>query len=255
MAKGKKKANWLLIIAVMFLLGGIMALIEKIKESAHPVLFAVLIVVGLAAVAVCVFLIFRHAKKKKDAAVDSVDIPDRAVPDSELKMANIDTTPLPSAEPVKPVETYEFYRVKTVGVTFNNDDGTSRQDLIRKMYYHEPPFENKEAELALERYEYRGKPAYKVLVNDCQIGNLSKADAEYVDANMDRFVTLCGADIVGGDKPKDHFFDDVYDDDNDDDNDPLDYLHLDDFDDDDDDYSYDRKPLTWGFHFNIKFKR
>ncbi len=79
MAKGKKKANWVLIIAVMFILGGIMALIEKIKESAHPVLFAVLIVVGLVAVAVCVFLILRHAKKKKDAAVDSVDIPDRSV--------------------------------------------------------------------------------------------------------------------------------------------------------------------------------
>lgn len=79
MAKGKKKVSWVLIIAVMFILGGIMALIEKIKESAHPVLFAVLIVVGLVAVAVCVFLILRHAKKKKDAAVDSVDIPDRSV--------------------------------------------------------------------------------------------------------------------------------------------------------------------------------
>ena len=69
MAKGKKKVSWVLIIAVMFLLGGIMALIEKIKESAHPALFAVLLVVGLVAVAVCVFLILRHAKKKKDAAV------------------------------------------------------------------------------------------------------------------------------------------------------------------------------------------
>lgn len=84
MAKGKKKANWVLIIAVIFILGGIMTLIEKIKESAHPALFAVLIVVGLAAVAVCVFLILRHAKKKKDAAVDSVDIPDRAVSIPEL---------------------------------------------------------------------------------------------------------------------------------------------------------------------------
>lgn len=79
MARGKKKVSWVLIIAVMFLLSGIMALIEKIKESAHPVLFSVLIVVGLAAVAICVFLILRHAKKKKDAAVDSVDIPDRSV--------------------------------------------------------------------------------------------------------------------------------------------------------------------------------
>lgn len=258
MAKGKKKANWVLIIAVMFILGGIMALIEKIKESAHPALFAALIVVGLVAVAVCVFLILRHAKKKKDAAVDSVDIPDRAVPDSELKMANIDTTPLPSAEPVKPVETYEFYRVKTVGVTFNNDDGTSRQELIRKLYYHEPPFANKEIELALEEYEFRGEPAFKVLADGYQLGNLSRADAKYMEENKDRCVTLCGAEIVGGDTPKDDFFDDDYDDDNDDDDDPLDYLHLDDFgddDNDDDNYGYDRKPLTWGFHFNIKFKR
>ena len=258
MAKGKKKANWVLIIAVMFILGGIMALIEKIKESAHPALFTVLIVVGLVAVAVCVFLILRHAKKKRDAAVDSVDIPDRAVPDSELKMANIDTTSLPSAEPIKPVETYEFYRVKTVGVTFNNDDGTSRQELIRKLYYHEPPFTNKEIELALEEYEYRGEPAFKVLVDGYQLGNLSRADAKSMEENKDRCVTLCGAEIVGGDTPKDDFFDDDYDDDNDDDDDPLDYLHLDDFDDDDnddDDYGYDRKPLTWGFHFNIKFKR
>ena len=95
MAKGKKKANWVLIIAVMFILGGIMALIEKIKESAHPALFAALIVVGLVAVAVCVFLILRHAKKKKDAALDSVDIPDRAVPDSEpVKPAETSSDPL-----------------------------------------------------------------------------------------------------------------------------------------------------------------
>ena len=87
------------------------------------------------------------------------------------------------------------------------------------------------------------------------IGYLSEA---YMEENKDRCVTLCGAEIVGGDTPKDDFFDDDYDDDNDDDDDPLDYLHLDDFgddDNDDDNYGYDRKPLTWGFHFNIKFKR
>lgn len=95
MAKGKKKSNWVLIIAIMFILGGIMALIEKIKESAHPALFAVLIVVGLVAVAVCVFLILRHAKKKKDATIDSIDIPDRAMPDSEpIKPAETSSGPL-----------------------------------------------------------------------------------------------------------------------------------------------------------------
>ena len=60
-----------------------------------------------------------------------------------------------------------------------------------------------------------------------------------MEENKDRCVTLCGAEIVGGDTPKDDFFDDDFDDD----------------DNDDDNYGYDRKPLTWGFHFNIKFKR
>lgn len=140
-------------------------------------------------------------------------------------------------------------------------------ELIRKLYYHEPPFANKEIELALEEYEYRGEPAFKVLADGYQLGNLSRADAKYMEENKDRCVTLCGAEIVGGDKPKDEYSFDDYDYDDDDDNDPLDFLHLDDFDDDydddyddnyaddDDDYTYDRKPLTWGFHFNIKFKR
>ena len=103
MAKGKKKANWVLIIAVMFLIGGIMALIEKIKESAHPALFAVLIVVGLVAVAVCVFLILRHAKKKKDAAVDSIEIPSRPTPaHSDAPTAN---QPAPAPVKQEPSET------------------------------------------------------------------------------------------------------------------------------------------------------
>ena len=66
-------------------------------------------------------------------------------------------------------------------------------------------------------------------------------------------MTLCGADIVGGDKPKDEYSLDDYDDDDDGD-DPLDYLHLDDFDDDFDDDD-DGEPLKWGLHFNIKFRK
>lgn len=221
--------KWLIIILIV-IIGIVFALIDAIKVSAHPVLFSVLLALALAALAVGAFFFLRYLLKSTKKAKNKSD----------------EETAPPAPQPVKQEDLYEFYRVKTAGVTFNNDDGTSRQDLIRKMYYHEPPFEDKEAELALERYEYRGRPAYKVLVNDCQIGNLSKTDAEYVDANMDRFVTLCGAEIVGGDKPKDHFFDDVYDDDYDD---TFSHRRYDDYDDDDD------IPLNWGFHFNIKFKK
>ena len=75
------------------------------------------------------------------------------------------------------------------------------------MYYKDPPFEDKELQLELEPYEYKGEPAFKVVVNGCQVGNLSRRDAKYAAKNMDRFVDLCGAEIVGGDVPKDVDYD------------------------------------------------
>lgn len=241
MAKNKKgKLRWWHILIILFLLGGFISLVDSIKASAPPALYFTLLGIAVAAILVCAFFLFKHLTK---------------TPETEGK----NPEPEPAPEPVKQVDLYEFYRVKTVGVTFTNEDGSSRQDLIRRLYYHEPPFEDKEIELALEKYEYRGEPAFKVLVDGHQLGNLSRADAKYMAENKDRCVTLCGAEIVGGDTPKDDFFDDDYDDDYDDDNDD-DYNDYDDdyddnYDDDDDDYTYDRKPLTWGFHFNIKFKR
>lgn len=232
--KKKGGLRWWHILIILFLLGGFMSLLDSIKASAHPALYFTLLGIAVAAVLVCAFFLFRHLTK---------------TPETEKK----NPEPEPAPEPVKQVDLYEFYRVKTVGVTFTNEDGSSRQDLIRRLYYHEPPFENKEIELALEEYEYRGEPAFKVLANGYQIGCLSKADAKYLDENQDRCVTLCGADIVGGDKPKDEYSLDDYDDDDDGD-DPLDYLHLDDFDDDFDDDD-DGEPLKWGLHFNIKFRK
>lgn len=226
MAKGKKKANWVLIIAVMFILGGIMALIEKIKESAHPALYFTIfgiVVVGLLVGAVFLFLRLSKPSKKGKTAE-----------------AAQKTEPVPAPAP-RSAEKYEFYPVKTVGVTFNNDDGTSRQELIEKMYYKDPPFEDKELQLELEPYEYKGEPAFKVVVNGCQIGNLSRHDAKYAARNMDRFVDLCGAEIVGGDVPKD----DDYDLDDDGENEDYECEHK---------YDYD-EPLTWGFHFIIKYSK
>ena len=58
---------------------------------------------------------------------------------------------------------------------------------------------------------------------------------------MDRFVDLCGAEIVGGDVPKD----DDYDLDDDGENEDYECEHK---------YDYD-EPLTWGFHFIIKYSK
>ena len=64
-----------------------------------------------------------------------------------------------AAEP----RTFEF---KVAGVSFSNEDGTERQDIIRKVKDGGP------ARLTLKQYTYNGHPAVGVYVNDQQIGNV-----------------------------------------------------------------------------------
>lgn len=56
---------------------------------------------------------------------------------------------------------------KVVGITFKNDDGTDRQELLSYVSVGDPAI--------IEYFEYRGEPAYSVsTVDGEQIGNLSK---------------------------------------------------------------------------------
>ncbi len=67
--------------------------------------------------------------------------------------------------------------VSVAGVTFDNDDGTSRQRLLSGIY--------KEAEgggtaATLEEYEFKGKPAVRVLVEGKCVGVIRNADLPQV---------------------------------------------------------------------------
>lgn len=56
---------------------------------------------------------------------------------------------------------------KVVGITFKNDDGTDRQDILSCVCNGDP--------VIIQYYEYRGDPAYSVsTIDGDQIGNLSK---------------------------------------------------------------------------------
>ena len=63
--------------------------------------------------------------------------------------------------------------VSVAGVTFDNDDGSSRQRILSGIY--------KEAEgggtnAALEEYEYKGKPAVRILVEGKCVGVIRNTD-------------------------------------------------------------------------------
>lgn len=67
------------------------------------------------------------------------------------------------------------------GVTFKNDDGGARQAILKDLKAR-----GGDAELDLEEYEYKGKPAIRVLVDGDQIGNIPRGRVAEILAVLDR---------------------------------------------------------------------
>ena len=76
---------------------------------------------------------------------------------------NGNRTPAPAAASGSRV--LDTIRTKVVGVTFNNEDGENRQDILSKMSGSE--------DITVEKYTYNGEPAAYVKWGDKVIGNLS----------------------------------------------------------------------------------
>lgn len=75
-----------------------------------------------------------------------------------------------------------WFFTNIVGVTFDNDDGTSRQKILRD--YYVTGVEG--SDLNLEEYEYKGRPAVRVLLDDQCVGNIPKNRVDELLLIMDR---------------------------------------------------------------------
>lgn len=64
--------------------------------------------------------------------------------------------------------------IKVAGVTFNNQDGTSRQELLRKFDAVD------EVAVSLLEHEHKGKPAFHVLVDGEIIGNIPRDKTKFI---------------------------------------------------------------------------
>lgn len=89
---------------------------------------------------------------------------------------------------------------KVVGVTFENEDGENRQNIIGQFYsdYGRDLFL---LDVDLERYEYFQKPAYRVRVDGTIVGNLSADTAATLADMQDKHGLDVWADnayIIGG---------------------------------------------------------
>ena len=100
------------------------------------------------------------------------------------------------------------YRPKmfaVAGVTFDNDDGSSRQQILREIC---DGGEDGETEAWLEWYNYRGEDAYRVMTAYGCVGNVRKTDihdaviaigASNVDLNVELFEADDGRQIYRAD--------------------------------------------------------
>ena len=89
------------------------------------------------------------------------------------------------------------------GVSFSNETGRirSRQTLLKKIYYSDPPFDL-EYIVRLERYLYNNEPAYYVYVNDYIVGNVPKEFIPYFEKNIGRPYIVEYFNVHGGGEGK-----------------------------------------------------
>jgi len=85
---------------------------------------------------------------------------------------------------------------RVAGVTFENDDGESRQDILQDLRGEDPD----DLVAELQATEYNGEPAVAVLVNGRQVGNVPKKLVREVSAAMEHVATcyISGVRIIGG---------------------------------------------------------
>lgn len=83
----------------------------------------------------------------------------------------------PGFHPSVTVSTSRNFKIR--GVTFENEDGTSRQELLSMIKEKEPPFDD-DLQISLERYEHDGKTAYYVNVNGYIVGSVESSISQYI---------------------------------------------------------------------------
>ena len=146
------------------------------------VVFAPLAYVGMIFIALAIIGTVQH-KKKKSRSENTVEV--------------VAPTPAPSVTPIKESESpYIFLSFKVVGVTFNNGRKT-RQAILRAFKFGDEDIET----VNLEQYEYEGKPAVYVKINDKIVGNIpSDLVNTYLEYESKYSLDNIRCDVYGGNK-------------------------------------------------------
>ena len=112
----------------------------------------------------------------------------------ELEIKRRQLEQLKYADPAKTTDGHDRLFIKVAGVTFENDDGTDRQEILEEL-------ESKiggDIDLGLQPDTYEGEPCIMVFADGQQVGYIPKRLVSYVMENFDRISELSDLMIVGG---------------------------------------------------------
>ena len=89
---------------------------------------------------------------------------------------------VPEKKPAKNSDGTYIRKIKIAGSTYDNKDGSSRQNFLKDIYNKKPPFD-KQLDLMIEQFEYEGSPAYYFFVNGKCVGVVEQERANFIAKN------------------------------------------------------------------------
>ncbi|WP_277098338.1 hypothetical protein [Dialister invisus] len=87
---------------------------------------------------------------------------------------------IPEISKNKNEESIFYFKVK--GVTFDNEDGSDRQEILKR---NKPVVGKTEVNVELRKYLYQGEDAIGVYINNEMVGNVPKENVNKVNQIMD----------------------------------------------------------------------
>ena len=91
---------------------------------------------------------------------------------------------------------------RVAGTTFDNGDGTSRQDILRHLKFGDAPWADDPDDLTatLEEETFEGEPAFAVLINGYRVGSVPKKMIPQVQKAQEHVATcfVSSVRILGG---------------------------------------------------------
>lgn len=92
---------------------------------------------------------------------------------------------------------YEYKTCRVAGTSFKNDDGSNRQEILKKIRYKGAPYRT-DPDIRLEKVQYDGEDAVAVYANENQIGWIAKSDLSGVLPRFDRYNDVDQFSMHGG---------------------------------------------------------